>query len=295
MDLSKLRVLTAEHLRSGLAWLQSGGADSLYVLNRCLSPQQELIHRMLKGNGPQFDLSEFGKALDGEAQSWRILELARSAESGGLLHTFLSRIAEQLTDASIWQNMCSHTFESASDILRYSLRAAATGFQLLIARVRAFPLRLFLLLDATRNREEEAAKILSVFRDTPCLLDPFSVTHVTRHDTVDKLVSQESLLGLSAVATVFIGNIYNTETLHSKNYKRSRRPNTHAMSASSLAMWRQVSASPQWCFQEKESVRNPPPPPTKNVASIGFILHCLLFQTFILLLLHFQEEFASTR
>ena len=251
IDITALRELTAEHLRVGSQWLQHQGHDDLYILNRCLAPQQALLHQLLQRNGPLWDLTQFANTLDGGAQSWRIVELAKSAEPGGLVHTFHRKTYEQLTDSSIWENMCSHTHRSASDNLRYSLRAAATALELLAALLSSFPLRMFLLLDPERA-QEEAAEILEFRTEAPCLLDSFSATHLAKYNTVPMLLSEESLLVLSSVAAVFMGNTYGTETLHSKNFRRSRRHHTQAMSLSMLSMWRQVQAAPQWLLSSKD-------------------------------------------
>eukprot|EP00971_Amphidinium_carterae_P331826 6465620-Amphidinium_carterae.1 len=159
-------------------------------------------------------------------------------ERGGLLHNFLSSLATRVSDQALWRD-CNHDEATALNIMRFHLREAAVCHELMVVRTQAFPAKLFkVLVDPLA-----ATEVLQVNEHSPCLLDPFSRDHLQRFPTLAALQSQDSKMALTATAMELVGNIFSTESSHSKATRRSKNRSTHRLSLPDLACWLQVDVA----------------------------------------------------
>ena len=228
------RELSDEHVQSGVAWLLNDGLLDQYVLCASLAPQQRLMHELIAQNGQEFDVQQLMASKAGQPKSYRILSLACGSEDGGLFSRYKATIAERLGNCLLWEH-CDRHERIATNILRFGLRGVATSHELLVLKAASFPTRLFKLLIDQR----EADEILRIRTTSACLLDSFSAKHLETFPTRDALTGAESLMILRNVADLFVGNIFSTESLHSKTTRRSKHRPTHSIALHDLALWLQ--------------------------------------------------------
>ena len=233
------RELQGEHIRSASAWLRADGPLELYIVRRVLEPQQRLIHKLLQQTSHLKELEWMELAANQERRPYKSTALALGCENSGLFYEYLTQVARQLSDASLWE-ACQSVEGVAVDIFRMQLRGAAVCYELLVMRCQCFPMLLFRALAGTQYARE----ILDVAAASPCLVDSFSKRHLDAFGTPEALNSQESLMVLRTTAMLFQGTTFSTETVHSKSTRRSKNRMTHFMSLHDLSMWYQVSASP---------------------------------------------------
>ena len=175
--------------------------------------------------------------------NWALVELCKSNLPGGACHDLLRNTVQRLADENLWAN-CGQVEATQTNIVRFSLRCAATIYELICKQLcSSFPLRIFSLL-YDRSLAEE---IVALSQSHPCLFDEWTLQHVLEHNSVERLLSDQSLNCLSAVAGLCVGNCYGIERLHSKHARKSRsRVHTHTMPIEQLAMYQQVSSTPAW-------------------------------------------------
>eukprot|EP00971_Amphidinium_carterae_P205566 4079615-Amphidinium_carterae.2 len=241
----KQRELLDQHVRDGTSWLQAGLED-FFVLMRSLRPQQDLMHALLDLSDNKYDAEQFLRVQSGCPRSYRIVDLHKGCEVGGIFYQFLQAVAGQVNNKEAWGPMVVHE-RGLCDSFRYSLRSLATAFELLVVRCRGYPAKLFRLLESPGL----AAHIAAQWEESPCLFDPFSAKHLSLYPSEAELLSLDSLKTLESVAQLLVGNIHSVETGHTKNSRRSRQRQTRHMSLEHLAMWHAVHAAPAFAPQQE--------------------------------------------
>eukprot|EP00971_Amphidinium_carterae_P252380 5010543-Amphidinium_carterae.1 len=219
-DADQQRELLDQHVRNGTTWLQHG-LDDLYLLLRSLRPQQDLMHALLAMSSDKYDAEQSLREQRGERRSYRVLDMHKGTEQGGLFFRYLQELASQVFDPEVLGVMVWHE-RGLCDSFRYVLRSSATAYDLIIGKCRGYPARLFRLID----RPEDALAIAATAREHPCLLDAFSTDHVARYSTPQALQSMDSVKTLECVANNLVCNIHAVESAHTKNSKRARQRQT---------------------------------------------------------------------
>ena len=240
----QMRELQDHHVATAGQWLQ-GEHEKLYMVMTSLLPQKKLMSKSIEISGSVSEINRLHVAAQTNQRCFRIEEFFNAVEPGRWLHTFQEHVQATLASADTWE-LCVHDEATASDIVRLRLRSSATAAELIQWRCKSYPCQLFKVLEDA----EAAEKAIQVYRDTPCLLDEFSLQHISAFPSASALRSQDSVQILSALAVHFLGSIYSTESLHSRNSKRAKHRLTHNLSVRNLAMWHQVRAQPPWLLQE---------------------------------------------
>ena len=210
------RAENALSLQKGLDFMQPGLVERIVVLRASLSPEKELMASLLHNVSRTWEAEQVVAEAEHRTREFRVTQMHR----GVALQKFLVETWRLFTQSELWRLFaCTESFYTT--LLKCMMRPAATVYQLVVVRVRLFPYKLFGLLDAGDDRELFAAALLES-RRTPCLMDRFSATFLGRYDTVNKLLSPESIGTLALLATKIQLTTYSTERLHSKNLRRSK-------------------------------------------------------------------------
>ena len=244
VELDRLRELQDQRIEKAGEWLK-GDYDKLYVLLTALRPQMRLMAKAIDITGSRSEVHRLHTAATTGERRFRIEEFYNGSDPGKWLHNYQSELWGLLSSQEAW-SLCIQDEASASNIVRLCLKASAVAYELIHWRCKAFPIRLFKILDDRGAAEE----IIGVFNSSTCLLDDFSLAHISAFPSASALCSQESIQILSAVAGQFQGSIYSTESLHSRNARRAKHRLTHHLSLRHLAMWHQVRAQPAWMCQD---------------------------------------------
>ena len=165
---------------------------------------------------------------------WQTVQMKEACST----HT-KKNVCKQLGNEKLWEN-CSRDEATAAKIMKYSLRGLAVVHELLVLPGQSFPVKMFRLLTDPNVADE----VITIKRESPCLLDSFSLRHLESFPTKEELLSPTALRVLRSVAFLLIGNIFSTESQHSKTSRRSRHRLTHSIALPDLALWLQSDATP---------------------------------------------------
>eukprot|EP00971_Amphidinium_carterae_P118396 2345766-Amphidinium_carterae.1 len=136
----------------------------------------------------KYDAQQYQHVLTGVPRSYRIVDMHRGCEPGGLFHRFLQDLAALTLTDNVWDPIVLHE-RALADSFRYSLRSAATAYELVIVRCRGYPAKLFRLLDTPGLAEE----IVAQWQGLPCMFDAFSAKHMSSYPSQAELLSLDSL------------------------------------------------------------------------------------------------------
>ena len=183
------------------------------------------MHRLLARNNAQCDISAMSAQGNDEAKAWRLLSLYNAAcDPAGEIQAMMAKCHAQAIASELWQEL-EHTGRMASQVFSASYRSAATTF-LLRVRLQGFPYVTLALLRPDADVNEFLAKAQA----QRCLLDEWTVHFLESYPTRELLASMDARIELGMMADGCVGNIYPTETQHSRHSRRSRgRAMTHVM------------------------------------------------------------------
>ena len=216
--------------------------EELYILRCCLGPQIKAMHLLLESNAPTVDHACWQRMAAGDISHTRLQALCRAGEPEGIFGSALVDTMCILSNKPRWQHLVP-TEAVAATIMQMALRSAATIYQNLVQRCRAFPLVLFGALDDPAKLRELRETVATF----PCLADPWSQAFFEVFDTDAKVTSESAKLALATMSNHSKGNSYGTECLHSRHSRRSRtRCQTHVMKLHHLALWHHGRVVPRW-------------------------------------------------
>ena len=230
--------------KKALEFFAEDGLRRMFLVRRCLQPQITLMSQMLAMNSALWDLKQFHLAAANEERQYRLQQLFAATRPGGMFRTFLDETRQQM-NAEVWSHLDS-TQQTATDVFRISCRGAAVLMEQLVLKALSFPCVVFSLL----CDDEEVDSLLEHHMQYQCCLDPFSRYFLSKFHSRELLLSQEARALLLSIAQFAIGNIYNTERLHTRNALRSRQRATHKLALHHLSMWHMTDAGMS-CFHAK--------------------------------------------
>ena len=154
----------------------------------------------------------------------------------------MQTVFEQVKDEHVW-HVLPPTQYWASIVFRLALRPGAFVHQLLHARLKLWPLRVFLLIHPQQG-QEVARQLLLAPR---CQLDGFCLMLRERYPTEALLLGAECRALMSVVAQHIMTTSWHVERLHSKNARRLRsRCHTHDMDAGTVAVMHAAANPLPW-------------------------------------------------
>ena len=212
-----------------------------------LDPQIVLMHSLLAANDSSCDVSKLLKASVGTERRLHITEMWKGCQPGGMFHEMLVKVFARLHCVDLWSD-CAHTEAVATEIFKASMRSICVAYYLCVLYLRDFPSKLFMLL----HDQSHVHDILRTYIEQPCLLDPWSLEFLKKHDSEAALLSPTSLATLHIIAMNLTTNTFHVECLHSKHSLRARQRSTHAMSLPQLALWQMGVAGPDWLLQVQD-------------------------------------------
>ena len=197
------------------------------------------MSRLLSKNEAAWEAIEMQK---GEKRSYHLSDLYEAATSPeGDFRRYVRASTERLLDSRRWRHV-PHTEEFASLKLAVFSRSVSVLHQLVILQCAAYPAKLISIVQHPWRAEE----VVSEFESNPCKFDCWSKEHLSRHSSVDSLLSPPSLLTLALVGHSCMGNTFDTERAHTKNVCKTKQRLTHALLLSDLALWAQAEGGPTW-------------------------------------------------
>ena len=226
-----------------------GGLQRLQIIRRALAPQLSLIHFLLSGNTPSWEVAEMSKTLAGADRHYHLSDFHHACKNVGKVKQVHVELLQELCAPQAWLHF-TPSEAMASHMSRVFFRVAAATHHLLLSRGLGFPARLFGLLQS----DSDAAAILHIHATKPCLLDSWSLDFLNHHASLEQLLSAEARLLLSTAGLLIMTNTFDTERLHSKGSIRNRANRNHSMSLADLAVWHLKRANPEWAVQEHPKV-----------------------------------------
>ena len=201
----------------------------LFILMQALTPQIELVTRVLNMASVNFEVTELSNMqAENSGRDWRVLRWHSQRD----IMFFMKAVARQMVDASLWDlDNVNDTEDLRSTIHRFGFRAAAMVFQMVSVRLQGFPWKLFALMED--NSEQKAEEVL---RTPHCMLDPLSRQLLQTYGTTDQLRFDSNFhQTLSALALFVVGTTYDVECMHSR-HTRSTRAGTSAVAVENFGL-----------------------------------------------------------
>eukprot|EP00971_Amphidinium_carterae_P072881 1441234-Amphidinium_carterae.2 len=224
-----------------------GGCEDLYLLMAALRPQKQLMKNLMDLSNQALHIKDMHRSWsEHQPRKYGMFHFYSAHESGHMANSFQKSMNHLVHDELVW-SVCARDEARVTHMYRLCLRASAVVHELIQLRCRGYPAKLFRVL---QHQEDAATHVLEDFVQHQCMLDSFSLHHVQSFPSVPELVSQDSFQILSAMAEQFVGSIFSTESLHSRNSIRARHRLTHELGLHHLAMWHQVVADPRWMLQD---------------------------------------------
>ena len=241
------RTLRAQSLLKCCKWLETEWEKTLWIMRLCLRPQVRLMQVILKQDSQQHLAASLCMQMDRGQRPHNILALHRGQDTWQMLRDSL----RLLQSMELWAHL-PQTEELYSHVIMSMTRAAAVVWQQIILRMAQFPYKLFRLLEGGTQQElqQVAADILATPR---CQLDDFTESFLHSYNTVDLILSPESIEIVSAIASLIRGSTFSTERLHSCNRRRAfGRVQTTTLDAQTLALPHSGQAIPKWMTVKKK-------------------------------------------
>ena len=214
-DAAQQRAQRQQHLRESLKFLESPAVAAkwhcyLQVLLQALRPERELMREVLFLTSAD---REVEVQSNFQESAFNVIALHSQKHVHGMMQ--LAMVNANTPD--VWPLSIGDSEAYRSDVFRLIWRSPATVFQLVTVRTRAFPYKLFALLDPQARRYDLAAEILT---SRACLQDDLTRSILTEFNTPELLSGQCCLQVLAAIAANIVGATFATERLHSKNKRR---------------------------------------------------------------------------
>ena len=211
--IERLRQERNATLRVAVAFLKKSWLQHFWLMRVALSGQIHLMKTIVDNTSAHHEVSQLVAEQQEGSRDFRVLALHQNR----LVNTMLQSTCENICHATLWQHV-PETEELRSNILRLLLRPAAVAWQLISCRFRAWPWKLFELLD---NPTEACAQAL--LHEPRCLRDSWSQKFVDTYSTVGELLSETCLQVLKLLATLLQTTTFSTERAHSRNLRFSKR------------------------------------------------------------------------
>ena len=191
-----------EHRKIALKFLSSEeGLQRTFIMRTVLESQVCGMRKLLKGNEVQWEIDELLKSSVGNQRDYHVTDMWKASSRGGLFKNMLVSTMERVS-APEWWAACTPIERLATEIFRTAMRMAASAYYLLMSRCRGFPAQLFAIL----ADEEEVDNVLKTYRETPCMLDPWSREYVEKRPSSEALLDPESMWILSTLAESLMTN-----------------------------------------------------------------------------------------
>ena len=227
----------AQHKRSTRDLLaRENVKDELFILTAALRPELRLMSVVLHENGSQWQWEQMRQ----QDRTGRREYIVQKFHRQHYLDPALLDLGTILADDAAWPQL-SRTVRNASFIARCVLRCGAVLHELMGKSTKAFPYRLFELIDGNEDLAIEIAGLPA------CVVDPFTQEFRRQFPTAQALMSDAAQAILTALASAEECTTFSTERAHSVNLRRQlARASTHSAELAFLSVRHQRRAAVPW-------------------------------------------------
>eukprot|EP00971_Amphidinium_carterae_P337692 6474619-Amphidinium_carterae.4 len=245
------RVENARSMKQALQFMRHGMWRDVFMMRVALAPEQTLIHALVHMTTAEWERTQIARHSSLGFRDFRFTVLT----SGALVKASLQESMALFKDTRVWaQFFDTEAFRSRR--MKLLFRQAGVIFQLVHTKTQGFPYKVFSLLGSQTHELQHIANDL-LHNTSSCLFDSWTASFLRIYDTVERLTSMEALLVLEMVARRAMGSTFTTESLHSKNLRRTISRNlTHKPDIGHVALAHAAIAGPSWTRQGSAGYRS---------------------------------------
>ena len=237
----QMRQENAVSQRIALSFVKAPMLESVFMMRMSLDAEIRLMQSLVHQISRVWEQEQQKNMLDHGRRQFRMLRF----HEGEDFKAFLGNSWTVFMSETLWKDY-SQTERFRSDLFKNVFRPASVVWQLAIRRCQGYPYKLFRFL-SSNNADFQQAFANEVLHETPsCMLDSWTRSFLSIHDTIEKLCSPEAQQILTLVAVAACGSTYSTERLHSCNLRRAKSRLTHAPDIQHLGLGHMGSSGPPW-------------------------------------------------